>query len=241
MRKRSHGKGRGLRGDGKNVRASARGWADTAEAGDSSVHTARCAVLVTPWDKAPAFPLVLDLVILLPHEAWLYCDHCSFCFSWVLPIFVTRKAPVLSPSLLSEHPCPLCCPHSASGPTWASSPPAPPNSCSTALLAAGHLQHSVQPNAAFQLPPTWNPLNCPISSDDLQRLETVKTFFKKLTPFKSVLIFCFLFYFKLWFNGDPFLHQVATAALSPGICGPKNDVHWLLCYPLSLHSTMDKR
>lgn len=29
-------------------------------------------------------------------------------------------------------------------------------------------------------------------------------------------------------------------ALPPGICGPENGVHWLLCYPGSLHSTMGK-
>lgn len=139
---------------------------DTAETGDSCAHTARCAVLVTPQDKAPALPLALDLVILLPHEAWLYCDHCSF--RSALPgysQYLSQGMPLsphplssLSIRFLRDGPPPP----SASGPVWASSPPAPPSSCSTALLAEGHLRHVVQPHAALRLPPRWNPLGCPI-------------------------------------------------------------------------------
>lgn len=154
---------------------------DTAETGDSCAHTARCAVLVTPQDKAPALPLALDLVILLPHEAWLYCDHCSFRsalpgYSQYLSQGMPLSPHPLSslsirflrdgPPPLSQWPCVGVFPASPAqlllhsppgGRAPATRRPAPRSAPTTPEVESSRLSYSLE---------------------DSQRLETVKTFLK---------------------------------------------------------------
>lgn len=109
---------RGLARSQSQARRRVDTWEPGPVGGGASAGRAAHSQVCGPGDacsQGPSLPLMLVLLTLLPHEAWLSCDLCPVHFSWVSPLSVTRKAPAFTLSLLRD-PFPPCHPLSAHSP-----------------------------------------------------------------------------------------------------------------------------